>query len=96
VFALLLLTAAPASAHVTVQPEQATKGGFTKIAFRVPNESSTAGTVKLEVTFPVDAPIASVRTKPMPGWTAERRLETLATPIEAHGAEITEVVRTVI
>jgi uncharacterized protein YcnI len=95
-FTLLLVMAAPASAHVTVQPGQATKGGFTKIAFRVPNESSTAGTVKLEVTFPADAPIASVRTKPTPGWTAERRLEKLATPIEAHGAEITEVVRTVV
>jgi periplasmic copper chaperone A len=93
--ALILVTAGPASAHVTVQPGEATKGGFAKIAFRVPNESDTAGTVKLEVTFPADTPIASVRTRPTPGWTAERRLEKLATPIESHGREITEAVRTV-
>jgi len=93
--ALLVATAGPAAAHVTVQPGQATKGSDAKIAFRVPNESETAGTVKLEVSFPTDTPIASVRTTPMPGWTAERRLEKLATPIESEGSEITEAVRTV-
>lgn len=93
--ALILATAGTAAAHVTVQPGQATKGGYAKIAFRVPNESETAGTVKLEVTFPTDTPIASVRTRPMPGWTAERRMEKLTTPVESHGREITEVVRTV-
>jgi len=93
--ALLVATAAPAAAHVTVQPGQAAKGGYAKIALRVPNESSTAGTVKLEVSFPTDTPIASVSTKPMPGWTAERRLEKLAAPVESHGTEITEAVRAV-
>jgi uncharacterized protein YcnI len=94
-FALLVATAAPAVAHVTVQPGQADRGSYTKIAFRVPNESDAAGTVKLEVSFPTDTPIASVRTRPTPGWTAERRLEKLATPIESHGQEITEAVRAV-
>ena len=93
--ALMIATAGPALAHVSVQPGEATKGSYAKIAFRVPNESDTAGTVKLEVTFPADTPIASVRTRPMPGWTAERRVEKLATPIESHGTEITEAVRTV-
>lgn len=93
--ALILATAGPAAAHVTVQPGKAVKGGYTKIAFRVPNESAAAGTVKLEVTFPADTPIASVRTKPMPGWTAERRMEKLATPVKSDDSEITEVVRTV-
>ena len=51
--------AAPASAHVTVNPSTATQGGFAKLTFRVPNEKATAGTVKLEVTFPENAPIAS-------------------------------------
>jgi uncharacterized protein YcnI len=94
--ALLVAAAGPAVAHVTVQPGEATKGGYAKVAFRVPNESDTAGTIKLEVTFPADTPIASVRTKPTPGWTAERRMEKLAKPIESHGSEITEAVRTVV
>lgn len=68
--AAALLTAGLAAAHVTVQPGEAAKGGYTKVAFRVPNESPTAGTVKLEVTLPKDFPLSSVRTKPQPGWKA--------------------------
>lgn len=39
-------------------------------ALRVPDESDTAGTVGLEVTLPADHPLSSVRTTPVPGWTA--------------------------
>jgi uncharacterized protein YcnI len=63
--------ATPAYAHVTAQPEEATQGDYTAFAFRVPNEQPKAGTVKLEVTFPSDHPIASVKTKPIAGWTAK-------------------------
>jgi uncharacterized protein YcnI len=93
--ALGVLTAAPAAAHVTVQPGEATKGGYAKLAFRVPNESSTAGTIKLEVSFPQDTPLASVRTKPMAGWTASVRKEPLATPVTTGNRQLTEAVRTV-
>ena len=51
--------AAPASAHVTVNPREATKGSFAKLTFRVPNERPDSGTTKLEVSFPVDHPLAS-------------------------------------
>jgi len=67
--ALTLALAAPAAAHVTVQPGEATQGGYGAFAFRVPTERPDAGTVKLEVTLPAEHPIRSVRTKPMPGWT---------------------------
>jgi len=93
---LALVSAAPAAAHVTVQPGQAPKGGYAKLAFRVPNESETAGTIKLEVTFPLDTPLASVRTKPMAGWTAQISKEKLATPIKTDDGEVTEAVRTVV
>ena len=66
---LTLALAAPAAAHVTVQPGEATQGGYGAFAFRVPTERPDAGTVKLEVTLPAEHPIRSVRTKPMPGWT---------------------------
>ncbi|MGH4024594.1 MAG: YcnI family protein [Pseudonocardiaceae bacterium] len=68
---LAIVLAAPAAAHVTVQPGEATQGGYTAFAFRVPNERPDAGTVKIEVTLPADHPIGSVRTKPMTGWTAK-------------------------
>jgi uncharacterized protein YcnI len=64
----LLAVAGPASAHVTVQPGEAVQGSYTKLTFRVPNESDTAATVKLEVELP--ASIEGARTKPVPGWTA--------------------------
>ena len=88
--------AGPASAHVTVNPGQATQGGFTKLAFRVPNESDTASTTKLEVTIPTEAPIAFMSVRPVPGWTATVETTKLATPVKTHDGEITEAVSKII
>ncbi|MBP2475483.1 uncharacterized protein YcnI [Crossiella equi] len=66
--AAALLTAGLASAHVTVDPGEAPKGGYPTVNFRVPNESDTAGTVKLEVTLPAEYKLKTVRAKPVPGW----------------------------
>ncbi|BFU47809.1 YcnI family protein [Krasilnikovia sp. MM14-A1004] len=88
-----LALAGPASAHVTVNPDSATQGGYTKIAFRVPNEKDTANTSAVEVNLPTDTPIASVSTRPLPGWTATTVKTKLATPIkDDDGGEITEAV----
>jgi uncharacterized protein YcnI len=92
VAAVAVLIAGPASAHVTVNANGATQGGYTKVAFRVPNEKDTASTTKLEVNLPTDTPIASVSLKPMPGWTAAMVKSKLATPIRNEGGEITEAV----
>src|SRR5690349_91983 len=50
--------AGAADAHVTVNPDSATQGGEARIAFRVPTESDTASTTKLEVNLPTDQPVA--------------------------------------
>lgn len=84
--------AAPASAHVTVNPNTATQGGYTKVAFRVPNEKDTANTVKLEVTLPEDNPVASVSVKPVPGWTAAPDTTKLKNPIKSDDGDVTEAV----
>jgi len=84
--------AGPAFAHVTVNPNSATQGGYGRVAFRVPNESDTASTVKLEVNLPEDAPVASVSTMPVPGWTVAVENRKLATPLTVHGSQVTEVV----
>jgi uncharacterized protein YcnI len=89
---LTLALAAPAAAHVTVNPDTATPGGYAKVTFRVPNESDSADTTKVEVNLPADAPVASVSVRPVPGWTAVAVKSKLATPIEAHGTQITEAV----
>ena len=67
----LLLSVGPASAHVTVNPDEAPVGGYTKLTFRVPTESDTASTTKLQVYFPADSGLTSVAVKPHPGWTAK-------------------------
>ena len=92
---LILVTALPAAAHVTVSSPDAEPGGFGKLVFRVPNESDSADTTKLEVKLPTDTPFASVSTKPMPGWTVEAEPVKLDEPVEAHGVEVTKAVTTV-
>jgi uncharacterized protein YcnI len=93
---LVLAVAAPADAHVTVNPNTATPGGYTKVTFRVPNETDNATTTKLEVAFPAGQPIASVSVKPVTGWTAAPTRSKLATPIKAHDHEITEAVSRIV
>jgi periplasmic copper chaperone A len=89
---VVLALAAPAAAHVTVNPSNATQGGYTKVAFRVPNEKDSAQTVKVEINLPTDAPIASVALKPLTGWTGTTEKSKLATPIKTDDGEITEAV----
>lgn len=84
--------AGPASAHVTVNPKEATQGGYARVAFRVPNESDTASTTKLEVVLPENAPVGSVSTIPVPGWTVATEKRTVNPPIEVHGSQLTEAV----
>ncbi|WP_432993785.1 YcnI family protein [Dactylosporangium sp. CA-233914] len=83
---------AAASAHVTVNPNTATQGGYTKITFRVPNEKDTASTTKLEIAIPTDKPIASVSLKPVQGWTAATETSKLATPVKTDDGDITEAI----
>ncbi|UTO68071.1 YcnI family protein [Streptomyces rapamycinicus NRRL 5491] len=89
---LVLLTAGPAFAHVSVQPGQAEKGGYSTINFKVPNERDDSSTVKLEVTLPADHPLASVMPQPVPGWDVKVTKSKLPKPLEMHGEKITEAV----
>ncbi|MGC4786913.1 YcnI family protein [Micromonospora sp. DT178] len=84
--------AAPASAHVTVNPQEATQGGYGRFAFRVPNESDTASTTKVEVVLPENAPVGSVSTMPVPGWTVAVQKRKVDPPVEVHGSQLSEVV----
>ena len=89
---VILLAAVPAGAHVSIKPDVAQKGSFSVFSFSVPNESSTASTVKLEVTFPTDHPIAFVSVQPIPGWTWSAEKTTLAKPIKTEDGDITQAV----
>ena len=85
-----------ASAHVGVSSTDASPGGFGTFTFRVPNESDAASTVKIRIQIPTDTPLASLRTQPIPGWTAtttKLRLDPPAT--DDDGNEITEAISVV-
>src|SRR5437868_11424106 len=90
--AAVVITAGPAAAHVTVNPSEAEQGGTAKLSFRVPTESATANTVKVEVQFPTDTPIAVVDVQPKAGWTYTVTATKLATPIKSDSGDVSEVV----
>ncbi|WP_394553160.1 YcnI family protein [Agromyces sp. MMS24-JH15] len=87
----LLALAAPlaAQAHVTVDPTSASAGSYTVLTFSVGHGCDGASTTAL--SFDVPEPILSVTPTIVPGWTAEKVLETLDEPAEgAHGESVTE------
>ena len=90
-----VVVAGTASAHVTVASQDASPGGYGKMTFRVPNESDTASTIGLRIQIPQEAALASLRTQPMPGWTATLTTADLEEPLENHGQEITSYVSVV-
>ncbi|WP_225801205.1 YcnI family protein [Streptomyces sp. NK15101] len=89
----VVLLSGTAFAHVSVQPQgEAAKGGYATVNVKVPNERDNASTVKVEVNFPLDHPLASVMPQPVPGWKAEVTRSKLDKPLELHGKKINEVV----
>jgi uncharacterized protein YcnI len=88
----LLILAAPlaATAHVHVDPGQAAAGSYATLAFNVPTESATAGTVKLVVDLPTKTPFTSVSYQPLPGWTTTVDTEKLPKPVKTDDGTITE------
>ncbi|WP_043639493.1 YcnI family copper-binding membrane protein [Nonomuraea candida] len=94
--ALTAALALPALAHVTVQPGTAEQGGFTKVAFRVPNERDNASTTKVEVSFPTDHPLAFVSVKPVPGWKVKVTEGKLPAPVKTEYGDLEEAVTKVV
>lgn len=88
--ALLVLVAAPGWAHVTVDPGTATQGGYTALSLRVPTESDSASTTKVQVFLPQDHPLASVSVRPHPGWQAKVVTRKLDTPLTTDDGQVTE------
>ncbi|GGT21768.1 YcnI family copper-binding membrane protein [Streptomyces purpureus] len=89
----VLLLSGTAFAHVGVQPQgEAAKGGYATVNVKVPNERDNASTVKVEINFPADHPLASVMPQPVPGWNPTVTKTKLAKPLEMHGKKITEAV----
>ena len=87
------LAPAAAEAHVTLQPNTATAGGYTRLDVRVPNERDDASTSKIELQMPDG--FASASYEPVPGWSVKVAKKKLTTPIKTDDGEITEGVDTI-
>jgi uncharacterized protein YcnI len=96
--ALALVLAAPiaASAHVTIGTDRAEAGSYPLIDFRVPTESATAATSRVELTLPEDTPFGYVSYVPVAGWTTEIVTTPLSTPVVTDDGEVTDAVTKVI
>jgi uncharacterized protein YcnI len=93
----VLAFAVAASAHVTVSPSTAQQGAFTSIAFRVPTESDSASTTKVDVHFDLTNPIATVDYQAIPGWTATVTTSKLSKPItDDDGNQVTQAVSEIV
>ncbi len=88
--ALALVAPLAASAHVTLAPNQAAAGSWTYVTFRVPNESASANTVKLDIHLPADTPFTSVSFQPTAGWTGTATKTALKKPVVVEGNTISE------
>jgi uncharacterized protein YcnI len=94
--AATMLTAAPASAHVTVGSDTAQQGaGDAILTFRVPDEEATASTVKVQIVFPKTTPLAMVKPAAKPGWTFATTKVTFNPPIKTDDGTITDGVASV-
>lgn len=62
----LMLLVLPAFGHVTVSTDNPEPGGFAVYTVRVPNESDTGSTTRIEVQIPEG--LEASRYQPKPGW----------------------------
>lgn len=83
--------AAPASAHITIEPRTGTQGVFARVSFFVPNESDSASTTKVEINLPPENPVPWVSLMPVYGWDAAVEKQQVP-PMDLHGTQVTEAV----
>ncbi|KQW12573.1 YcnI family protein [Streptomyces sp. Root369] len=91
--AAVLTAAGAASAHVTVHPDSYAKGATDgALTFRVPDESDTASTTKVQLFLPTDHPLLGVLVSPHDGWTAKVTDTKLRTPVKTDDGTISDAV----
>lgn len=91
----VVLAAAPAGAHVTVDPSEASAGSSAVLTFSVGHGCEGSPTTRIAVQIPEQ--ILSVTPTRNPLWDVEKVIEQLDEPAtDAHGNEVTERVAQVI
>jgi periplasmic copper chaperone A len=90
--ALVAFTVA-ASAHVTLEKQEAAVGGSYKAVFRVPHGCNGSPTVALRIRIPDG--VISVKPQPKPGWQIATVKGAYDKPYDYYGNTLTEGVREV-
>jgi uncharacterized protein YcnI len=90
--ACLVLVAAPGWAHVEIDPGTATQGEEAALSFRVPNESDSATTTKVQVYLPTDHRLPQASVRPHAGWHVAVQTTKLDQPITTDDGQVTEAV----
>jgi uncharacterized protein YcnI len=85
-----------AAAHVSVTPDSVVPGEPATVAFRVPNERDDASTVRVEVVFPTDQPLAVATPKAVSGWTVDVTTTPAGEPIDTGHGTATEAVSSIV
>ena len=93
-FAVAVLSAPAANAHVTLQGREATIGSSYKAVFMVPHGCAGSATDKIRVQIPEGV----IDAKPMPkaGWNLEVIKGKYASEYDFHGAKLSEGVKEVV
>jgi uncharacterized protein YcnI len=85
-----------AAAHVDAYLDGAGPGETGLITLRVPTESGTAATTKVEVRIPDDVQLRTVLVQPVAGWEIQTTKREIDPPLyKSDGTPVTEVVSTV-
>ena len=79
-----------ADAHVKIDPNTAAAGDDIQVTFRVPNESASAGTIRVEIDLPTKTPFADASYQQVAGWTAHVVEARLPKPIVNDGVKVTQ------
>lgn len=91
-----VLASPSAAAHVDAYLDGSGPGDFGLITLRVPTESGTAATTKVEVRIPDDVQLRTVLAQPVAGWQVESRKRKIDPPLHKDdGTPVTEVVSSV-
>jgi uncharacterized protein YcnI len=94
--AILLMSAPPAWAHVTVDPDSAAQGAEITLRFRVPNEVTNANVTKVDIALPTDHPLLGVAVEPIAGWSSTVTEAKLNPPAQTDDGPVTQAVSEIV
>jgi len=86
----LLTTAAAASAHISLHPNEIPSGAFVTVNVRVPGEQQGAYAYRVVMQMPPG--FTDVNVEDVPGWSVAETITTLKRPLRTAGGPVNQVI----